>query len=317
MLQIITLNSTKNKNALSTSVLQSIKDQLLAAWQNPKVKAIWIESVSSDFFSAGGDVKQLHSAIESQQLELCNEFFTVEYSTDYLIHIFKKPIITWVDGIVFGGGLGLIQGASHKIFSPSAIASMPEVLIGLFPDVGASYFLQKLPQNWKTAVSEKARRLTANECHSLGLCDYLIDIDKAHVLKKLQNLNWGKTNSENHILIEKLLSPISRSITKVTYIENADEKSNEAYACPSSVEFTRGQLKAGIGKSVRRAFEMEWQYAYHFCRSHNFKEGVRALLVDKDRKPQWQEENIDVFFAPVTENCFEEFKKVLDTLDTL
>lgn len=317
MLQVITLKSPKNKNALSTTILQSVQDQLVAAAKDPKVKAVLIESDSSDYFSSGGDVKQLYNNIQNNGFHQCDQFFTTEYSTDYLIHIFKKPIITWSDGITFGGGLGLIQGATHKVFSPTAVASMPEVLIGLFPDVGATYFLQKLPQIWKIAVTENARRLNANESLVLGLCDYVINKDKKHIINKLKNITWKKTNSENHQLIEDLLTPHALAPQKIQYVEQPYESENRTYACPASIEFVREQLAQGISKKTRACFEMEWQYAYHFCRAQNFKEGVRALLVDKDKKPNWMPEDVAQHFTAVTAASFVDFKKILDTLDAI
>lgn len=317
MLQVITLNSPKNKNALSTTILQSIQDQLLAAANDPKVKAVLIESHSADYFCSGGDVKQLYTNIQDNDFAKCDQFFSTEYSTDYLVHIFKKPIITWSDGITFGGGLGLIQGATHKIFSPTAVAAMPEVLIGLFPDVGASYFLQKLPQVWKTAVTENAKRLNANESLVLGLCDYVVDKDKKHIINKLKDITWRKGHLENHKLIEGVLTPYALASQKIEYSEQSYETENRAYACPTSLQFVRKQMANGISKKSRACFEMEWQYAHHFCRNQNFKEGVRALLVDKDKKPNWVPEDIALHFEAVTETSFIDFKKTLDTLDAI
>ncbi|MCB0348965.1 MAG: enoyl-CoA hydratase/isomerase family protein [Bdellovibrionales bacterium] len=317
MLQVITLNSPKNKNALSTELLQSIQTQLIQAAQNPKVKAVWIESATTEYFSSGGDVKSLYHNITNGDLSACDAFFTTEYATDYFIHIFKKPIITWSSGITFGGGLGLIQGASHKIFAANTIAAMPEVLIGLFPDVGASYFLQKLPSAWKTAVTENARRLNAKESLHLGLCDYVIDRDKKHIFNKINNIQWQKSNTDNHKLIEDILSSFATPRQKIDYIEQDYESENRSYACPLSIEFVKKQLQHGIAKKYRHCFEMEWQNAYHFCRNSNFKEGVRALLVDKDKKPVWVAQDVESYFRPVEEKSFDQFKVVLDNLERI
>lgn len=317
MLKVISLSQTKTKNALSTSILKSIYDVLLQAHLDESISAIWLESSSDEYFSAGGDVKELYQAITQNRFSACDLFFTTEYATDYLVHVFQKPIVVWVDGILFGGGLGLIQGASHKIFSSTAICAMPEVLIGLFPDVGASHFLQKVPTPWQEAIAERARRITAYEAHSFGLCNYVISRKKQEIFKAINQLDWQKDIQSNHQLLTDFLSSHHHNTAFPNYQQTAEEIANTNYACPHSVQFVKKQLKRGKTLSLRQTFEAEWQYAYHFCRGPNFKEGVRALLIDKDRQPKWKNDDIDRYFKPVTEKSFAEFTKVLDTLDSL
>jgi len=143
----ITLNRPQALNALSLPMIRAIT-AALRAWQDDSVvDAIAIrgtgKSAPFGHFCAGGDIRFFHRAALSGEAEL-EDFFTEEYALDHLIHRFEKPVVVLLDGVVMGGGMGLAQGASHRVVTENSRLAMPETLIGLFPDVGGGYFLSRL-----------------------------------------------------------------------------------------------------------------------------------------------------------------------------
>ena len=143
----ITLNRPRALNALSLAMIRAITAALRAWQDDPAVAAVAIrgagKSAPFGHFCAGGDIRFFHRAAVSGEAEL-EDFFTEEYALNYLIHCFPKPVVVLLDGIVMGGGMGLAQGASHRVVTENSRLAMPETLIGLFPDVGGGYFLSRL-----------------------------------------------------------------------------------------------------------------------------------------------------------------------------
>ena len=143
----ITLNRPQALNALSLAMIRAITAALRAWQDDPAVAAVAIrgagKSAPFGHFCAGGDIRFFHRAAVSGEAEL-EDFFTEEYALNYLIHCFPKPVVVLLDGIVMGGGMGLAQGASHRVVTENSRLAMPETLIGLFPDVGGGYFLSRL-----------------------------------------------------------------------------------------------------------------------------------------------------------------------------
>jgi len=299
----IQLNRPELKNALTTQDLIHIKSQLIESIQNPDIHLIVIESKDPSYFCAGGDVKSLYTAIQQKDSQKIHDFFFHEYSCDYLVHICPKPLLSWVDGIQFGGGLGLCRGAKYKVMGSHTLISMPEVLIGLFPDVGATYFLNQCSEEIKWDMALKARRLSGQEILQNKFADYHIPIEnKDEVLAMLNS----KDKNVSSILSEHHQNPPS------SLPHNFEE--NVKYASPSSVSFTTQALQKAKSMSLRQCFETEFQYAIRFCENSDFAEGVRALLVDKDKKPKWQHHNLDSFFEPIEA---QDFKSELDRMEKI
>src|SRR5690625_3226254 len=150
---IARLNSPKSLNALSLEMARQL-DAKLQAWAvDSSVVAVWLEGVGDRAFCAGGDVVALYRSIveEEERRTAAGEtrfdetYFTIEYQLDYRIHTYPKPILVWGNGIVMGGGMGLMVGASRRLVTETTLLAMPEVTIGLYPDIGASWFLNKMP----------------------------------------------------------------------------------------------------------------------------------------------------------------------------
>ncbi|MFW6346506.1 MAG: enoyl-CoA hydratase/isomerase family protein, partial [Halomonas sp.] len=150
---VATLNTPRSLNSLSLEMARQLEAKLDAWAVDRNIVAVWLEGSGEKAFCAGGDVVALYRALTEEgenrgsgrDSELPGTYFTVEYRLDYRIHTYPKPVMVWADGIVMGGGLGLTAGASHRIVTETTLIAMPEITIGLYPDIGASWFLNRMP----------------------------------------------------------------------------------------------------------------------------------------------------------------------------
>jgi enoyl-CoA hydratase/carnithine racemase len=344
-LGIITLNSPKTLNALNTSMIEALHS-LLKQWrEDDEVKCIFLQG-GEKAFCAGGDVKQLHDTLkknntnESQSPKLsnlgpdlasapetklnpdCLDFFIKEYQLDYAIHRYPKPIVVWGDGVVMGGGIGIMVGASHRVVTEKSKLAMPEISIGLYPDVGGSYFLNKMPKGWGEYLGLTGARLSAGDALFLGLADYFITSDlKNQILEKLIAGPWSDDHKKNKSFIANTLAlkkmssssaPPQSEAFKHNHLisEMAEAKSVEEFSAkitkladhhewlqpsvkifktgsPSSAAIIFEQLKRTKNMSLEDTFRSELNLSLQCTLHPDFAEGVRALLVDKDQNPKW------------------------------
>jgi len=338
---IITLNSEKTLNSLSLEMIEELK-AVLEDWKtSDEVACIFLQGAGEKALCAGGDVRKLHDAIIAQRAiddtkvpQDCFDFFSKEYEVDYAIHTYPKPVIVWGHGIVMGGGIGLMVGASHRIVTEKSKLAMPEITIGLYPDVGGTWFLNKMPSAYGVYLGLTGARLDGADCKFLGLADYYIESSsKETILNSLQQADW---NGTSHKTVSNILENISKEVIipqsqaalhesfirqfeGVDSLENfrkvlvsyndKDEwinngvKSFEA-GSPSSAHIIFRQLKQGKDLSLEEVFQSELNLSCQCCIHPDFAEGVRALLVDKDMSPKWHpatweditEEWIDSYF---------------------
>ena len=192
----IWLNSPKTLNALSIEMIISMTEKLEVWEEDSSVKAVIMLSTSDRAFCAGGDVVSLYNAMVENKN--AGEFFKYEYFLDQYIHNYKKPIIALADGIVMGGGIGIMNGASHRIVTERSMLAMPEITIGLFPDVGGSYFLNKMPGNVGKFLALTGARLNGADAKFVSMADYFISSELISVLKDaLGNFNWDEDKLED------------------------------------------------------------------------------------------------------------------------
>lgn len=331
---IITLNAEKRLNALSLQMFKELQ-QTFDSWANDKnVSCIFLRGAGNKAFCAGGDVKQMAQEIIQANRQTPNavspdskppapiiEYFKREYKTDYTIHVYEKPVVVWANGIVMGGGIGLANGASHRIVTEQSKFAMPEIAIGLYPDVGATWFLNKMPGSFGLFAGMTGLRMNAADCLYLGLADYYFNRDLEHtVIETLQQIDWSTSNEENFEKVDLALNKLDTSedlsmspaeahvdfVSLFDKIENAIQfrellnshadkddwiraaAQNFKYGSPSSAHVIFKQLKRGKEFSLEQVFESELSLSAHSAVHPDFAEGVRALLIDKDNKPNWR-----------------------------
>lgn len=323
---VATLNAEKSLNALSLPMARLLLPQL-AAWQdNPDIACVWLQGAGEKAFCAGGDIVAMYHAMREQPGQLVAEveqFFTEEYRLDHAIHSFNKPFIVWADGIVMGGGMGLMNGASHRIVTERSLLAMPEISIGLYPDVGATYFLNRMPAGCGLFLGLTGAHMNATDAQFLRLADHFIGREhKTQVLTALQQLEWGDTTALNKQKVSDLLGRLSqqdttqpppaqveplqphlRQLTDASDISSVveqivnDDKDSDwlararktlAAGCPLTAHIVWQQLQHGADLSLADCFRLELTLSVNCCIKGDFAEGIRALLIDKDKQPQWQ-----------------------------
>ncbi|MFQ6371462.1 enoyl-CoA hydratase/isomerase family protein [Shewanella sp. YIC-542] len=322
---VATLNAQKSLNALNLPMVRALTKQLQRWQQDGHIAAIMLEGCGDKAFCAGGDVRALYQAQQQNPGGFTPEarvFFEEEYRLDYLLHTFGKPVLLWGDGIVMGGGLGLMMGASHRIVTERSRIAMPEVTIGLYPDVGGSYFLGRLPGKMGLFLGLTAYNLNGADARYCGFANHFLgSADKARLLDAMTILNWGDNHTLNHqklhdaltmleanssehpghsqlkshqSLIDELMSgELAQILEKMQGLSSEHSwllKTRDTMLNGSPLSWALAWEQASLGRSLSLAdcFRMELGWSLNCCAFGDFCEGVRALLVDKDRSPQWR-----------------------------
>ncbi len=346
----ITLNSEATLNSLNLEMIEALT-ATMAFWKNSsEVACIFIQGAGEKALCAGGDVRQLYdNIIEQRKVDAtqvpagCFDFFSKEYALNYDIQTYPKPIVVWGHGIVMGGGIGVMVGASHRIVTERSKLAMPEITIGLFPDVGATWFLNRMPSAYGMYLGLTGARLDAADCRFLGLADYYIESTaKQEVVGALLQASWttevanqideilvnlakkytlGVSQAEAHQSFIKQFEQVKTVDEFHAILENCSEKDSwietgvQSFikGSPSSAHIIFKQLQDGKSYSLEQVFQTELNLACQCCIHPDFAEGVRALLVDKDQSPKWQPATledvtsdwVEGYFKPLwtKENC--------------
>ncbi|XP_071566717.1 3-hydroxyisobutyryl-CoA hydrolase, mitochondrial isoform X1 [Temnothorax nylanderi] len=310
---VIVLNRPKALNAINFSMVQKIHSAL-KQWESSK-KLVIIEGAGEKAFCAGGDVKSLVLALNEPKGErLGEEFFRTEYTLNHLIGTYKTPYIAIINGITMGGGVGLSVHGKYRIATEKTLFAMPETAIGLFPDVGATYFLSRLKGRLGIYLGLTGHRLKGVDVLLAGIATHFVPSEKIADLKRdlltlreidtekiepILNKYQPKLNREFSLAphmsqIENCFSaPSVEEIIERLKNNNSDwaQKNVEVLLkmSPSSLKVTKKAIDEGKGKSLADCLKIEYRLACTALRRDgDFYEGVRALLVDKDQKPVWK-----------------------------
>ena len=326
-LGLITLNSPETLNSLTLSMIDLISPQLDKWAERKDIVCVIIESVGDRAFCAGGDIRALYESMIKHPggpNPFAERFFENEYRLDYQIHTYPKPVICWINGIAMGGGVGLMLGCDFKISTENTKFAMPEIGIGLFPDVGFTYYISKLPKNIGLYMMLTSTQLNASDTQLIGLTDYYISsAAKKKLEDQLIKLNWSLDGRENNKLIQSVISKYSKEETykvglpkdnlksRIDLIQNITNEDSLIKVVNNILEletndewFIRGieGLKRGSptsafliweqcsrsgSLSLEEVFQFELDLAIQVTRHQDFTEGIRAIIIDKDNNPKW------------------------------
>lgn len=336
----ITLNRPKALNALSLSMIRALSACLLAWRDDERIHAVAIRGSKADrpfgHFCAGGDIRFFHQALLAGDPSV-EDFFTEEYALDHLIHCYPKPYLAFMDGVVMGGGMGISQGASHRIVTSNTTMAMPETDIGLFPDVGGGYFLGRCPGSAGEWLGLTGSPVNAEQAIVLGLADHLMDatrlpqawdalkaIDPQHPEQLSDWIGEHTTPVQGQPLPDAQWIDQVFSLPTVSDIVQALESHGSDWAghtlslvrkrSPLMQHVTLAQVRRARHLSLAEDLRMERDmmrhvfYLQHLQRSGaetEAAEGIRALVIDKDRQPRWNPlrledvtpEMVDAFFV--------------------
>ncbi|WP_201548600.1 enoyl-CoA hydratase/isomerase family protein [Psychrobacter sp. Pi2-1] len=341
LIGVMTLNTPKSLNALSVDMCQLLSAQL-EQWQaDDQVVAMVLKGAGDKAFCAGGDIRKLYDSMSTSAPmpnPYATEFFSHEYRLYRQMHFYSKPLILWGDGIIMGGGMGLMAGCSHRLVTERTRFAMPEVTIGLFPDASGSWFLQRMPAKTGLFLGLTGAICNGSDALLANLAEYAVaSHDYDAVIQCLKQSNWqtvDSVSSSDKYHNNSAHSIVSRALAELPVAELPDSKlatywqtiqqlmnsggladidallqSDEAlmqlnqdfaedswtqravatyrHGCPVTAALTYALYHKVADLSIEQVLYLETNVAVHCAANPDFKEGVRALLIDKDRNPKW------------------------------
>ena len=328
----ITLNRPAALNALSLGMIHELHALLVRCAGDADVHAVLLRGAGEKAFSAGGDIRALYDSFKTSG-SLHHAFFAAEYPLDHYLHAFPKPYVALLDGITMGGGMGLAQGSRFRIVGERTRMAMPEVGIGLFPDVGGSYFLSRLPGALGTYLALTGAPIRAADSLYVQLADaYMTPTSVTALPDRLAAVAWTRDHEADvRALVAALasepppapLSPLRAAIDRhfseksvAAILASLDGETNAGHSAwaqqtatlmrsrsPTMLAVALRELQRGRSMSLGDCFRMELGMVQQCFEQGDFLEGVRALLIDKDNAPRWQPGRLE----DVTESSVEAF----------
>jgi enoyl-CoA hydratase/carnithine racemase len=323
----ITLNRPNGLNAIDLPMVRKLQRQLDEWAKDDDVYAVVLRGSGERAFCAGGDVRSLYDSFNSGQSEHL-DFFVEEYALDLTLHHYRKPVLALMDGFVLGGGMGLAQGADLRVVTERSRLGMPEVAIGYFPDVGGSYFLSRVPGELGIYLGVTGVQIQAADALYCGLANWFLDSARLDDLDgQLDGLKWSLTPLKDlqgalarlglqHLpdpplaklrpaidhffalpdipsIIEQLLQ-VSVFDTHAWAIDTANLMQTRS---PLAMAVTLELLRRGRHLPLERCFAQELHLDRQWFERGDLIEGIRALIVDKDKKPQWSPSRVQALDA--------------------
>ena len=341
---VMTLNSPKSLNALSVEMCQLLSAQL-EQWQSqPEIVAIVLTGAGDKAFCAGGDIRKLYDSMSADAPmpnPYATEFFATEYQLYRQMHFYPKPLILWGDGIIMGGGMGLMAACSHRIVTERTRFAMPEITIGLFPDASGSWFLSRMPAKTGLFLGLTGAHCNGNDALFANFAEYGVNSsDYETVVQRLLQSDWQAMFDSCYLIdaysiasralaelpqanlapskLATYWQPIQQIMNSGNLVDtdallqddSALAKLDTAFAqdswlqravttyrqgCPVTAALTYTLYHKVATLSLEQILYLELNVAVHCAANPDFKEGVRALLIDKDKNPQWSRQLTDCF----------------------
>lgn len=324
---LITLNRPAAMNALTHRMALAMDAQLGEWASDPAIGAVVVRGAGERAFCAGGDIRHLYETGLRDGRENF-AFFADEYRLNHRIKRYPKPYVALMDGIVMGGGVGVSVHGSHRIAGDRTLFAMPEVGIGLFPDVGGTYFLPRLPGQLGMYLALTGARLKAADTVIAGICDLYIPSEKhAAAVEALAAADYGSSRAQAFTAVAHALRPLSAPpgpsalsaqldrinryfrhdslLAVVEALAAGDEWARAQLATigrasPTSLHVAFRQMRMGATLDFEAAMRLEYNLARAAMLGPDFYEGVRAQIIDKDNAPKWSPSQIsDVTDADV------------------
>ena len=335
----LTLNRPAGLNAITLDMVRQLQHQLDVWAQDSQVHAVVLRGAGEKAFCAGGDIRSLHDSFKNGDT-LHEDFFVEEYALDLTIHHYRKPVLALMDGFVLGGGMGLVQGADLRVVTEKSRLAMPEVGIGYFPDVGGSYFLSRITGELGIYLGVSGVQIRAADALYCGLADWYLESDKLGTLdEKLDQLEWHDSPLKDlqsllatlavqqlpdaplatlrpaidHFFAQPDVPSIVEQLRQVTVADShawavttADLLETRS---PLAMGVTLEMLRRGRELPLEQCFALELHLDRQWFERGDLIEGVRALLIDKDKTPRWNPPTLQALDAEHVASFFSEFDR--------
>ncbi|XP_033024592.1 3-hydroxyisobutyryl-CoA hydrolase, mitochondrial isoform X1 [Lacerta agilis] len=329
---VITMNRPKALNALNISMIRQIYPQLKKWEKDPDTFLIIIKGAGDKAFCAGGDIKAIAEAGRAGE-GITQYFFREEYTLNNAVGTCQKPYVALIDGITMGGGVGVSVHGHFRVATEKTVFAMPETAIGLFPDVGGGYFLPRLSGKLGYFLAMTGFRLKGKDVHRAGIATHFIEAEKMAALEKdLTELKSPskenvadildsyhkkcKIDQEKEFVLGEHMDKINSlfSANSMEEIVQNLKKDGSPFALkqletitkmsPTSLKMTLRQLREGASLSLQDVFTMEYRLSQACMQGHDFYEGVRAVIIDKDQSPKWKPAVLEEVTDEYLDSCF-------------
>ena len=324
------LNRPRALHALNQGMCQAMIDALAAWRSDPAIELVLLDHAEGRGFCAGGDVRAVAES-GSGDGAIARAFFRVEYQLNHLLFTYAKPIVSFLDGVTMGGGVGIGLPARFRVATERTVFAMPEATIGLFPDVGGGWYLSRLPGRLGQYLALTAARLDGADCLATGLATHLVASGTLDAVKQ----RLIEHPAEVRTILDDASAapadaPILSQLAQIDRLFAADEledilaaldadggewaartlaglRAKSPQACKVALRLLRdGAARTDFADEMRA----EYGLAVHVCQRPDFAEGVRALLIDKDLAPRWDPPTpegvtghmLDTIFAPLPDD---------------
>ncbi|MFN4089232.1 MAG: enoyl-CoA hydratase/isomerase family protein [Alphaproteobacteria bacterium] len=330
---LVTLNRPKALNAVTLEMVHALDAQLRAWEEDAAVLAVMIRSTSGRAFAAGGDIRRLYEAGRAGD-PYTRDFFRDEYTLDWRIFHYPKPYVALMSGVTMGGGVGISIHGSHRVVTEATVFAMPETGIGFFPDVGATYFLPRLPGALGVYLAMTGARMGGADCVHAGIGTHYMpserlpqlaaslvvpnfpadDLEAAHaaVTSAIERLSENAGTAPIEVYrgridacfaadsVEEMLDRLDADGSEWAAKTAATMRARSPLALKVALE----QVRRGARLDLDSALALEYRVSQAFMAGHDFYEGVRATILDKDGAPRWQPGRLEDVTADMVAACF-------------
>ena len=305
----LTINRPKALNAIDHAMIRTLHRALDIWRRDPAIEAVVIEGAGGRAFCSGGDIRRVRDMAMAGQYAEIETFFADEYELNSAIAHYPKPYVALIDGVCMGGGMGLAIHGSARVVTDAAMLAMPETGIGFFPDVGASFFLPRLPGHHGMFLALTGTRVQGADAVGLGLATHHITRDRLALLA--DEMAENGVAALPHTAQPSRMDPslehaevvacfgadsVAGILERLARLDSAPAQealSTLQSKSPTAVLRTFELMRLGAGRTLDQCLEIELALTRHAVRHPDFAEGVRALVVDKDRNPRWSPARIE------------------------
>lgn len=327
---LVTLNRPEALNALTWNMVEQFRRQLVEWERDSAVRAVLVRGAGEKAYCAGGDIRWLRDEARKDPAGACG-FFREEYRLNAAIHHFTKPYVAIIDGVVMGGGVGVSVHGDFRVAGDRTLFAMPETGIGLFPDVGGGYFMPRLKDGIGLYFALTGARAKAADCMAAGVATHYAPTDAMPSL--IDTLLSATLGAHAHAEVEAILdaasgdpgaAQLNADRAEIKALFDGRASIDDVFAAarlrgtpfsedvfktlkrmsPTSLKLTFEQMKRGHGLDFDHVMQMEFRIVRRVMEGHDFFEGVRAQIIDKDRNPKWRPEALDAVSAEDIDRYF-------------